>query len=42
MPGSARRGQVEQLAIEELALDLQPDHEEEHRHQAVVDPVQDA
>ena len=28
-----------QLAREDLALDLQPDQQEEHRHQAVVDPV---
>jgi hypothetical protein len=30
---------VAQLAPGELALDLQPDDEEEQRHQAVVDPV---
>ena len=30
---------IAQLAVHELALDLQPDDEEEHRHQAVVHPV---
>ena len=35
-----RRGPpVAQLAVDELTLDLQSDDEEEHRHQAVVDPV---
>ena len=35
-----RRGApVAQLAHHQLALDLQPDDEEEHRHQPVVDPV---
>ncbi len=31
-----------QLPVQHLALDLQPDQQEEHRHQAVVDPVQHA
>ena len=30
-----------ELAVEDLALDLQPDQQEEHRHQGVVDPVVD-
>ncbi|KQT58456.1 hypothetical protein ASG52_21595 [Methylobacterium sp. Leaf456] len=30
-----------QAPVEHLALDLQPDEQEEHRHQGVVDPVQD-
>ena len=30
---------VAQLADDQLALDLEPDDEEEHRHQPVVDPV---
>ena len=30
---------VAQLAGDQLALDLQPDDEEEHRHQPVVDPM---
>ena len=41
MPGRMRRGQVDKLAVEHLALDLEADEQEEHRHQAVVDPVQD-
>ena len=36
--GSRRRSQVGEIAVEELALDLQPDEQEEQRHQAVVDP----
>jgi hypothetical protein len=28
-----------QLAVDRLALDLQPDQQEEHRHQPVIDPV---
>ena len=31
-----------QAPVEDLALDLQADQQEEHRHQTVVDPVQDA
>ena len=34
--GAAR---LAQLAVDELALDLEPDDEEEERHQAVVDPL---
>src|SRR5688572_23807184 len=30
------------LAVHDLALDLQADQQEEHRHLRVVDPVQDA
>jgi hypothetical protein len=45
----AQRGQTRQhpppprrqLPVQELALDLQPDQQEERRHQQVVDPVQD-
>ena len=37
--GSAAARAVAQLADDELALDLQPDDEEEDRHQPVVDPV---
>ena len=36
--GSRRRSRARQLAADELALDLQPDEQEEQRHQAVVDP----
>ena len=44
-PTAASAGRVAwrdrgQLAPHQLALDLQPDQEEEHRHQAVVDPQQ--
>jgi hypothetical protein len=28
-----------QLAHQQLPLDLEPDREEEHRHQCIVDPV---
>jgi hypothetical protein len=31
-----------ELSVQELALDLQADQQEEHRHQDVVDPMQDA
>ena len=31
-----------ELALDELALDLEPDHEEEHGHQAVVHPLPEA
>ena len=37
--GSAAVRAVAELALDELALDLQPDHEEEDRHEPVVDPV---
>ena len=37
--GSAARLTVAQLAGHELALDLEPDDEEEHRHERVVHPV---
>ena len=37
--GSAAARAVAQLAVDELALDLEPDDEEEQRHQPVVDPV---
>jgi hypothetical protein len=45
---AARRGErgeqhlrdARELALQHLALELQPDEEEEHRHQAVVDPQQ--
>ena len=30
-----------ELAVHDLALDLETDEQEEHRHQGVVDPVQD-
>ena len=33
------RAPVSQLTDDQLALDLEPDDEEEHRHQRVVDPV---
>ena len=36
------RGLRAQLAKEELALDLEPDDEEEHGHEAVVDPMREA
>ena len=35
--GSAARRQLGQLAVVDLAADLQPDHEEEDHHQPVVD-----
>jgi hypothetical protein len=43
-PRAAHRGQRRlserrELALDELALDLQSDHEEEQRHEAVVDPA---
>ena len=38
--GSAACARRRQLADQQLALDLQPDEQEEDRHQAVVDPVQ--
>ena len=43
-PSAAMRGQrglarVTQLAVDELALDLEPDDEEEDGHQPVVDPL---
>ena len=38
-PGSAAARRSPQLARRELALDLEPDDEEEQRHQAVVHPV---
>ena len=37
--GQHRRAGLAQLAQHQLALDLEPDHEEEHHHQAVVDHV---
>ena len=37
-PG-ARPSGVAEVALDELALDLEPDHEEEDGHQPVVDPV---
>ena len=40
--GDGREGgapRLAQLAVDELALDLQPDDEEEDRHQPVVDPA---
>ena len=39
--GQGGRARVAQLAVDQLALDLQPDDEEEHGHQPVVDPVDD-
>ena len=46
MPPSAAIGRerhgppIAELADDELALDLHPDDEEEHRHQQVVDDVE--
>ena len=37
--GSAAVRGVLQAAVDDLALDLEPDDEEEHGHQPVVDPV---
>ena len=37
-----RVAEVRQLAVVELALELEPDEQEENRHQCVVDPVLDA
>ena len=37
--GSAARRRLAELAVDELALDLQADDEEEDGHQAVVDPL---
>ena len=37
---AARPGR--QLAVQHLALDLEADQQEEHRHQPVIDPVRDA
>ncbi len=40
--GDRRQGRLaraRQLALDQLALDLEPDQEKEDRHQAVVDPV---
>ena len=37
--GQRRPARLAQLALDELPLDLQPDDEEEDRHQPVVDPL---
>src|SRR5262249_45402871 len=37
--GQGRTLRVAELPQDQLALHLEPDHEEEERHQAVVDPV---
>ena len=37
--GSMAFAAVRQLTDQQLALDLEPDDEEEERHQAVVDPM---
>jgi hypothetical protein len=42
MPGSTRRGHVESWPIQQLTLHLQADEQEEHSHQGIVDPVEDA
>jgi hypothetical protein len=31
---------IGQFAVEQFALDLEADEQKEHRHQAIVDPVQ--
>ncbi len=36
--GRRRRLRLRELAVDQLALDLQSDEQEEHRHQPVVDP----
>ena len=37
--GETRIAAIAQLTADQLTLDLQTDHEEEHGHQAVVDPM---
>jgi hypothetical protein len=37
--GQRRPAGIAELTDDQFALDLQADDEEEHRHQAVVDPV---
>ena len=37
-----RLARFRELALDELALDLEPDDEEEHRHQTVVHPLAEA
>ncbi len=38
--GQDHVGGILELALQHLALQLEPHEEEEHRHQAVIDPVQ--
>ena len=40
MTGKHASRSARQLALDDLALDLEADEEEEDRHQAVVDPEQ--
>ncbi len=42
MQGNARRGPAVEFPDEDFALDLEPDQQEEQRHQPVIDPMQDA
>jgi hypothetical protein len=42
MPGKATWLMLDKFALTELALDLQADQEEEHGHQPVIDPQQQA